>query len=282
MDITVVTLVGEQMSPWKGNLPRLPIESNIVLLENYGLLHFASGIFLFTYLGLSIGSNINLVSSWQFLIDRFHTKLSSWKANPLSIGGHLTLIKAVLRSLGIYFLSIFKGPKTVLKYLERYPAKFFEVILKILGNSHGSNGLTPIPYLIKEVKVIKSFHGYECGLDTEGCKFNVLWILLWRKIRAFGYGYRWHFSVGDTRRLIDAKILPTLEIWGLIRSWCDFALPTFTLYGHWMSWFTSWQVPKQKSHRLYIIVVASFWWIWRGRMSCSWVNWLKTPLLIAR
>nr|GEU85064.1 hypothetical protein [Tanacetum cinerariifolium] len=83
-------------------------------------------------------------------------------------------------------------------------------------------------------------------------------------IRAFGYGYRWHFSVGDTRRLIDAKILPTLikplspainiasiacssyngnvessshiffdydftkEIWRLIRSWCDFALPTFT------------------------------------------------------
>ncbi|GJR48430.1 hypothetical protein Tco_1316533 [Tanacetum coccineum] len=32
MDITVVTLVEEQMSPWKGNLPKLPIESNIVRL----------------------------------------------------------------------------------------------------------------------------------------------------------------------------------------------------------------------------------------------------------
>ncbi|GJV75710.1 putative ribonuclease H-like domain-containing protein [Tanacetum coccineum] len=32
MDITVVTLVEEQMSPWKGNLPKLPIESNIVCL----------------------------------------------------------------------------------------------------------------------------------------------------------------------------------------------------------------------------------------------------------
>ncbi|GKC31849.1 hypothetical protein Tco_1039143 [Tanacetum coccineum] len=28
MDITVVTLVGEQMSSWKGNLSRLPIRSN--------------------------------------------------------------------------------------------------------------------------------------------------------------------------------------------------------------------------------------------------------------
>ncbi|GKA37744.1 hypothetical protein Tco_0724309 [Tanacetum coccineum] len=30
--ITVVTLVEEQMSSWKGNLPKLPIESNIVRL----------------------------------------------------------------------------------------------------------------------------------------------------------------------------------------------------------------------------------------------------------
>ncbi|GJZ44931.1 RNA-directed DNA polymerase, eukaryota [Tanacetum coccineum] len=144
------------------------------------------------------------------------------------------------------------------------------------------------------------------------------------------------FSVGDTRLLIDVKILPTLvpptswektlsrkvnifiwrlaldrlphrlnlsawgmdiasiacpscngnvessshiffdcdfakEIWRLIRSWCDFPLPTFTSYGHWKSWFTSWQAPKQKSHRLYIIIVASFWWIWRFRNSGSYV-----------
>ncbi|GJS45904.1 hypothetical protein Tco_0596025 [Tanacetum coccineum] len=32
MEITAVTLVEKQMSPWKGNLSRLPIESNIVLL----------------------------------------------------------------------------------------------------------------------------------------------------------------------------------------------------------------------------------------------------------
>ncbi|GKA97603.1 putative RNA-directed DNA polymerase, eukaryota, reverse transcriptase zinc-binding domain protein [Tanacetum coccineum] len=85
----------------------------------------ASEIFPFNYLGLPIVSNMNLVSSWQFLIDQFHTKLSSWKANLLSIGGRLTLIKVVLGSLGIYFLSIFKAPETVLKYLERYRAKFF-------------------------------------------------------------------------------------------------------------------------------------------------------------
>ncbi|GJV36879.1 RNA-directed DNA polymerase, eukaryota, reverse transcriptase zinc-binding domain protein [Tanacetum coccineum] len=182
------------------------------------------------------------------------------------------------------------------------------------------------------------------------------------------------FSVGDTRRLIDSKILSTLvpstswdktlprkvnifiwrlaldwlphrlnlsargmdipsiscslcngnvessshiffdcdfakEVWRLVRIWCDIPLPTFTSYGHWMSWFTSWQAPKEKLRRLSIIVAASFWWIWRFRnivvfcphplrksdmfdnirsASFSWLfyrgrmgDWLKAPLLIA-
>ncbi|GJS61036.1 hypothetical protein Tco_0655820 [Tanacetum coccineum] len=43
--ITVVTLVEEQMSPWKGNLPKLPIESNIARLAttNIGSEHEEPG-----------------------------------------------------------------------------------------------------------------------------------------------------------------------------------------------------------------------------------------------
>ncbi|GJS39340.1 hypothetical protein Tco_0564383 [Tanacetum coccineum] len=40
--ITVVTLVEEQMSPWKGNLPKLPIESNIVRLATTSIEHYKS------------------------------------------------------------------------------------------------------------------------------------------------------------------------------------------------------------------------------------------------
>ncbi|GJY42096.1 RNA-directed DNA polymerase, eukaryota, reverse transcriptase zinc-binding domain protein [Tanacetum coccineum] len=47
------------------------------------------------YLGLPIGSNMNHTANRKNLMDRFHTKLSSWKANLLSIGGGLTLIKSV-------------------------------------------------------------------------------------------------------------------------------------------------------------------------------------------
>ncbi|GKB90907.1 putative RNA-directed DNA polymerase, eukaryota, reverse transcriptase zinc-binding domain protein [Tanacetum coccineum] len=78
----------------------------------------APGSFPFTYLGLPIGCNMSLISNWKMLIDCFHLRLSSWKANLLSIGGRLTLLKAVLDSLGIYYFSIFKAPETVLHSLE--------------------------------------------------------------------------------------------------------------------------------------------------------------------
>ncbi|GJS50907.1 RNA-directed DNA polymerase, eukaryota [Tanacetum coccineum] len=47
----------------------------------------------FNYLGLSIGSNMKSIASWKMLVDRFHLRLSTWKANLLSIRGRLTLIK---------------------------------------------------------------------------------------------------------------------------------------------------------------------------------------------
>ncbi|GJS61759.1 hypothetical protein Tco_0656543 [Tanacetum coccineum] len=53
----------------------------------------AAGIFPFTYLGLPIGSNMNRISCWKTLIDRFQSRLSSSKASHLSIRGRLTLIK---------------------------------------------------------------------------------------------------------------------------------------------------------------------------------------------
>ncbi|GKB63819.1 hypothetical protein Tco_0920005 [Tanacetum coccineum] len=60
---------------------------------------YKAGSFPFSYLGLPIGSNMSRIANWQILIDRFKARLSGWKSNLLSIGGRLTLIKSVLRSL---------------------------------------------------------------------------------------------------------------------------------------------------------------------------------------
>ncbi|GKE68056.1 putative RNA-directed DNA polymerase, eukaryota, reverse transcriptase zinc-binding domain protein [Tanacetum coccineum] len=52
-------------------------------------------------------------------------RLSRWKANMLFIGGRMTLIKSVLGSPGIYYLSIFKAPESVVNSLESMRAAFF-------------------------------------------------------------------------------------------------------------------------------------------------------------
>ncbi|GKA91273.1 putative RNA-directed DNA polymerase [Tanacetum coccineum] len=46
------------------------------------------------YLGLPIGANMNRGLNWKPVIDKFHNRLSSWKAKTLSYGGRLTLIKS--------------------------------------------------------------------------------------------------------------------------------------------------------------------------------------------
>ncbi|GKC22688.1 putative RNA-directed DNA polymerase [Tanacetum coccineum] len=75
--------------------------------------------------GLPIGSNMSKCSNWQPLIDRFYKRLSSWKAKSLSFGGRLTLTKAVLGSLGVYFFSTFKAPKSIISKLESIRRRFF-------------------------------------------------------------------------------------------------------------------------------------------------------------
>nr|GEV56562.1 hypothetical protein [Tanacetum cinerariifolium] len=60
-----------------------------------------AGFFPFTYLGLPIGSNMRRIANWQPTIDRFKARLSGWKANVLSIGGILTLVKSVLACIDI-------------------------------------------------------------------------------------------------------------------------------------------------------------------------------------
>lgn len=75
--------------------------------------------FPFSYIGVPVGANMTLKKNWQPILDKFQKRLSSWKANTLSFGGKLTLIKSVLSSLPTYYLAIFKVPQGVLESLEK-------------------------------------------------------------------------------------------------------------------------------------------------------------------
>ncbi|XP_071687016.1 uncharacterized protein [Rutidosis leptorrhynchoides] len=59
----------------------------------------------FTYLGITIGSNMKKSKDWKLVIEKFNSRLSEWKARAISFGGRLTLVKSVLNSLPLYFFS---------------------------------------------------------------------------------------------------------------------------------------------------------------------------------
>ena len=71
-----------------------------------------------TYLGVPLGANMRKFSAWQAILEKIQHKLSSCKGSCLSRPGKLVLIKAVLSSLPVYYLSLFKLPKRVVNEIN--------------------------------------------------------------------------------------------------------------------------------------------------------------------
>ncbi|GKB52169.1 RNA-directed DNA polymerase, eukaryota [Tanacetum coccineum] len=94
----------------------------------------------FVYLGVSVGVNMTRIRSWKELIDKFKTRLSRWKVKTLSVGGRLKLLKSVLGSIAIYYMSIFKTPIAVIKEIEAIRNQFF------LGADTDENKMTWIKW----------------------------------------------------------------------------------------------------------------------------------------
>jgi len=76
------------------------------------------------YLGIPLGANMRKASSWQIIIEKVQARLQAWKSSCLSRAGRLVLIKSVLNSLPLYYLSLFKVPKKVANEIVRLQRKF--------------------------------------------------------------------------------------------------------------------------------------------------------------
>ena len=79
----------------------------------------------FTYLGFPLGDHMNKCFAWKPVVERIQNKLASWKAKILSRAGRLTLIKSVLNSLPVYFMSMFKMPKAIALKIVKIQRSFF-------------------------------------------------------------------------------------------------------------------------------------------------------------
>ncbi|GKB55344.1 hypothetical protein Tco_0906097 [Tanacetum coccineum] len=107
-------------------------------------------------------------------VDHFRAKLSSWKASTLSIGGRLTLIKSVLGTLGIYYLSIFKCPEYVLNSLEGGLNIGSLKAFNLASLQKWRWRLVNNPDSIW-ARVIVAIHGVEAGVDLKGCSCKGVW-----------------------------------------------------------------------------------------------------------
>lgn len=68
----------------KSKLFGIRVEDKIIS-RSARLLGCDVGIFLFNYIGVPVGANMPLKKNWIPIIDKFESKLSSWKANILSL-----------------------------------------------------------------------------------------------------------------------------------------------------------------------------------------------------
>ncbi|GKC63932.1 RNA-directed DNA polymerase, eukaryota, reverse transcriptase zinc-binding domain protein [Tanacetum coccineum] len=112
----------------------------------------------------------HLLGCGEVVIQKFRSKLSLWKARLLSVRGRLSLIKSVLSSLPIYYMSIYMMPVTVQKKLESMRNNFF------IGGDMDDRKMTWIwRFLCNSsdlwVRVIKSIYGDQGGI-IEGSSLN--------------------------------------------------------------------------------------------------------------
>ncbi|GJY38763.1 reverse transcriptase domain, reverse transcriptase zinc-binding domain protein [Tanacetum coccineum] len=118
------------------------------------------GILPLIYLGLPVGRRMRFSEGWEGIIDRFHDRLSLWKAKTLSVGGRLTLIKYVLGSLPVYYLSLLKAPSNVLKiYGGLGVGCLHSKNLSLLGKEIASLGSSGV--WIDIIKAIKHIEGID-------------------------------------------------------------------------------------------------------------------------
>ncbi|GJS96150.1 putative RNA-directed DNA polymerase [Tanacetum coccineum] len=149
----------------------------------------------FIYLGLPVGMKMNCVESWNEVIDCFTNRISSWKTKILSIGSRMTLTKAVLGSLPLFYFSIFRAPSKVLQNLEKNHSRFF------WGFKEGSKGISWVKW--SKVCSNKSVGGLGVG-SLKSMNLGLLgkwrWRFLnehealWRKVISVLYDYEGGFQ----------------------------------------------------------------------------------------
>nr|GEV95530.1 RNA-directed DNA polymerase, eukaryota [Tanacetum cinerariifolium] len=178
---------------------------------------------LFPQLQLGIRSKVwgcmSRTQSWNKVVDKMVNRLSRWKMKTLSIGGHLTLLKAVLGSMPIYNMSIFKKSIWV---------RWNNVLASKEKGGLGVSSLFTLnrALLFKWVwrfftqketlwaRVISAIHGVDGGFGSAKKSGQAyIWYSIIKEMERWCWnltGLR-DFNVASARKFIDDKRLPIVS-----------------------------------------------------------------------
>ena len=188
---------GLQINFYKSSLMGINIDPSL-------LDHLASqllckvGSLPFTYLGLPIGGNSSRIKLWDPIISKIEKKLASWKGNLLSIGGRVTLIKACLASLPLYYMSLLPMPKGVIEKIIQLQRNF------LWRGSMEKKALPLVAWNVLELP--KQYGGLSIGNlhnKNTALLFKWLWRFihepnsLWRQIIQAKYDIGPEFTIRD-------------------------------------------------------------------------------------
>ncbi|GKC08198.1 hypothetical protein Tco_0999808, partial [Tanacetum coccineum] len=120
-----------------------------------------------------VGGSMSRIKAWDDIVEKLQSRLSKWKINTLLAGGRLTLVKSVLSSSPIYYMSMYKIPSQVLKHLEGVRHNFF------IGVDHSKKEKNMAWFKWSRALVSKEKGGVCNGRDTR------FWEDVWRGDMSF-------------------------------------------------------------------------------------------------
>ncbi|XP_028106830.1 uncharacterized protein LOC114305894 [Camellia sinensis] len=140
--------------------------------------------------GLPLGANPRRKKTWKPIVAKVKLRQAGWKMRLLSYVGRLTLMKAVLSSIPVYYLSLFKLTKGIAKELDKIQASFL----------WGGPDLKRKIHLVKWSEVTKSIKQGGLGVrrirDANVCLLLKRWwrfaselVSLWYKVICSKYRF---------------------------------------------------------------------------------------------
>jgi hypothetical protein len=201
----------QDLSPFKSLFP-------------YKFSDLASG---FKYLGYYLKTGPQRVDDWIWLIKRMEKKIDNWCYRWLSLGGRLTLLKSVLESQPVYWLSLAVIPCSVLNSMRKLMVNF------LWKGNNDSNHY----HLCKwdHISLPKLFGGW--GLRNiydfkQALAANTLWRVLtstgiWHRV--LKDKYLPHTTIKNWFRSHTFQHKATSRIWGGL-------MKSVHLINHWLSW----------------------------------------------